>query len=243
MIIKMCEKLLLDCNGPTKSMWMWEKRHCGMGIDKGLSQTWRWILPRRQERQDRVHAVMSLEIPHQTNLEETRRREASLPGWEMLNKFKNISRRNFCGTMGQKTPVETSPARPWAPAWRKASLRDVPLSKTCVSAQLFCSAAFASKLTGSAAAATSPVGSGGEGRDKKSATSFLRPGRYNICILNSEMNATWRCCLGEIGMEKRVKALTRGLWSVQSWKWRPSQKCLKCLIAACAANNSQSKVE
>ncbi len=106
-------------------------------------------------------------------------------------------------------------------------------------------AAIASKPTGSAAAAvaTFPVRSGGEGRDKKSATTFLRPGRYNICIWNSEINANWRCCLGEIGTETRVKALTRGLWSVQSWNWRPSQKCLKCLIAACAANNSRSKVE
>jgi hypothetical protein len=62
--------------------------------------------------------------------------------------------------------------------------------------------------TGSAAAATVPVSPGGEGRDKKSATTFLRPGRYNNCILNSEMNANWLCCRGEIGTETHVKALT-----------------------------------
>jgi hypothetical protein len=30
------------------------------------------------------------------------------------------------------------------------------------------------------------------GRDKKSATTFFKPGKYKICTLNSEMNAKWR---------------------------------------------------
>jgi hypothetical protein len=44
-----------------------------------------------------------------------------------------MSSLNFFGTMGRKTPVETSPARHWVPAWRKASWSDEPPSKRCVS--------------------------------------------------------------------------------------------------------------
>jgi hypothetical protein len=40
---------------------------------------------------------------------------------------------NFFGTMGRKTQVETSPARHWVPAWRKASWSDEPPSKRCSS--------------------------------------------------------------------------------------------------------------
>jgi hypothetical protein len=67
-------------------------------------------------------------------------------------------------------------------------LRDEPPSKCCVSAQQFCSAAMASKSTESASTtvATEPDGScEGVGRTK-SAVTFLRPGRCNICTLNSE---------------------------------------------------------
>jgi hypothetical protein len=39
------------------------------------------------------------------------------------------------------------------------------------------------------------------GRDKKSATTFFKRGKYKICTLNSEINAKWRCCLGEMGAE------------------------------------------
>jgi hypothetical protein len=39
------------------------------------------------------------------------------------------------------------------------------------------------------------------GWDKKSATTFFNTGKYNNCTLNSEMNARWRCCLGEMGAE------------------------------------------
>ncbi len=52
---------------------------------------------------------------------------------------------------------------------------------------------------------------GGGDRDKKSATTFFKPGRYKSCTLNSEINAKWRCCLGEIGVEMRERAVTRGL--------------------------------
>jgi hypothetical protein len=63
-----------------------------------------------------------------------------------------------------------------------------------------------------------------DGRDKKSATTFFKPGRYNNCTLNSEIKARWRCCLGEMGVETRERAVTGGLWAVQIWKRRPSQK-------------------
>ncbi len=144
-------------------------------------------------------------------------------------------------------PVETSAARRWAPAGRKASWRDELLSKRCVSAQWFCSAAIASKSIGSATAKAATVseafGREGEGVDKKSATMFFSSGRYNICTLNTEIKAKWRCWQGEIGTETWAKAVTSGLRSVQSWKIHPSQKWRKCRIAANAANNSRSKLE
>jgi hypothetical protein len=48
-----------------------------------------------------AHLVMSLESPRQqcqTNLEDTRRREESLPGWEMCKCKKKIS--EFCWVNG-----------------------------------------------------------------------------------------------------------------------------------------------
>jgi hypothetical protein len=81
--------------------------------------------------------------------------------------------------------------------------------------QRFCSAAIASKSTGSAAVKAATVsadlGGGGEGQDKTSATTFFSPGRYNICTLNSEIKAKWHCWWGEIGMDTQVKAVTSGL--------------------------------
>jgi hypothetical protein len=83
-------------------------------------------------------------------------------------------------------PVETSPARRWAPLWRKANMRDVPPSKRCLSGQGFCSTAISSKSTGSAAdvSVTDPVVVW-FGRDKKSATTFFKPGKYNNCTLHN----------------------------------------------------------
>jgi hypothetical protein len=49
------------------------------------------------------------------------------------------------------------------------------------------------------------------GRDKKSATTFFKPGKYKTCTLKSEMNAKWRCCLGEMGAETREMVVTSGL--------------------------------
>jgi hypothetical protein len=69
------------------------------------------LAPLAQCRQDFAQLVTSLTRQRQTNLEDTRHREASLPGWEMLCKCKIMSFQNFAGTMGQKTPVETSPTR------------------------------------------------------------------------------------------------------------------------------------
>jgi hypothetical protein len=90
----------------------------------------------------------------------------------------------------------------------------VPPSKRCVSGQWFCTAAISSKSTGSAAeaAATDPVVVW-FGQNKKLATTFFKPGKNNICTLNSEMNAKWHCCLDEMGAETQVMAVTRGLRS------------------------------
>ncbi len=114
--------------------------------------------------------------------------------------------------------------------WQRNNLRDVPLSKRCIFAQRFYLAAISLKSTGSAAATVSV--DFGRGRDRKSATTFFKPGKYDSCTLNSEMNAKWHCCRGELGTETRDKAVTSGLRLVQSWNAVPSQKWWKCSIAA-----------
>jgi hypothetical protein len=73
-------------------------------------------------------------------------------------------------------------------------------------------AAISSKSTGSAAdAAVTDPAIIWFGRDKKSASTFFKPGKYKICTLNSEMIAKWHCCLGEMGAETREMAVTSGL--------------------------------
>jgi hypothetical protein len=69
-----------------------------------------------------------------------------------------------------------------------SQFRGVLPRKRCVSEQRFWSAAISSKSTGSATdvAATDPVAVW-FGRDKKLATTFFKPGKYNSCTLNSEM--------------------------------------------------------
>ncbi len=81
-MVKIQVKLLLYCNGPTKSTCRWEKRRCGMG--RGTRRVWRWILPCWQARHPRAQAVTSLERPRHTNLDEIIRWDASLPGWAAL---------------------------------------------------------------------------------------------------------------------------------------------------------------
>jgi hypothetical protein len=49
------------------------------------------------------------------------------------------------------------------------------------------------------------------GLDKKSATTFFIPGKYNSCTLNSEMNVKMALFLGEMGAETQEMAVTRGL--------------------------------
>ncbi len=103
--------------------------------------------------------------------------------------------------------------------WR-ASLRDELPSKRCVTAQRYCLVATASKSTGYTAAMAVIVldcsGEGGGGQDKKLATAFFRPSRYNICTLNSEMKAKWRFCHGKMGVETHEKAITNSWWSVHN---------------------------
>ncbi len=66
-----------------------------------LVRVWRWILLPWQCRQDFAQLITSLARLRQTNLEGTRRQEASLPGWEMLCKCqkKNVFS-EFCWDFG-----------------------------------------------------------------------------------------------------------------------------------------------
>jgi hypothetical protein len=167
MMVKMQLQLLLYCTVRAHQVDVKVSKPSLRDGD-GLQQqaAWQWILPCWQCRHDHAQVVMSLESSRQTNLEETRRQEASLPGCEILCKCKKMSFLNFAGTMGRKTTDETLSTWRWAPACRNAILRDEPPSKCCVSVQQFCSTVMASKSTGSATAtaATAP-GSSGKGGD------------------------------------------------------------------------------
>jgi hypothetical protein len=99
-------------------------------------------------------------------------------------KWEKKSFLNFSGTIGQKTPVETLPARRWAPAWQKASLRDELPSKRCISVQRFCLAAIASKSTGSAATEVATV-SADFGRGGKGETENQRHRFSNLAVTTS----------------------------------------------------------
>jgi hypothetical protein len=59
----------------------------------------------------------------------------------------------------------------------------------------------------------------------------------------SEMKARWRCWQPEVGGETLCRANIRGLWSVHSWKGRPSSRERKCFIPDTAARSSRAKVE
>ncbi len=130
--------------------------------------------------------------------------------------------------------------RLWAPVWRNANLSDVLPSKCYISGQRFCSAAISLKSTGSIAdmAATDPVVVW-FGQTKNEQHHFSK--KYNSCTLNSEMNAKWHCCLGEMGAEMQEMAVTSGLWSVQSWNLNLRKNGGNVWFAAWAANNLRSK--
>ncbi len=91
-------------------------------------------------------------------------------------------------------------------------MRDVPPSKHCVSWKQFCLEAISSKSSGSAAnMATTDPAAVWIGRDKKTAMTFFKLGKYNSCTFNSEMNAEWSCYLGEMGAETLEMVVTSGL--------------------------------
>jgi hypothetical protein len=59
-----------------------------MAMCCGIKRAWQWVLDFWQWSQDLVQVLTSLERLCKTNLEEMIRREASLPGREILCKFK-----------------------------------------------------------------------------------------------------------------------------------------------------------
>ena len=63
---------------------MWLKRLAGTGICKGRTCTCLRTLDRWQGTQARAHVEISLAIPLHTYLAEIKRREARMPGCEML---------------------------------------------------------------------------------------------------------------------------------------------------------------
>ncbi len=112
MIVKMWLQPLLYCKGPTRSMWRWANRHWGMGMGCGSRWVLQWILLPSQCRQDFAQLVTLLARLCQKNLEDS---SGQPPRRGNAVQMQKKSFRNFAGTMGWKTPVETSPTRHWAP--------------------------------------------------------------------------------------------------------------------------------
>jgi hypothetical protein len=67
-------------------------------------------------------------------------------------------------------------------------------------------------------------GTGEEGRDKASATTFLGPGRWEKEMENSERKERWRCWREEKGVPDLLIVVTKGSWSVKSMNWHPLRK-------------------
>ena len=72
---------------------MWLKRLAGMGMCSGRTCTCLRTLERWQGTQARAHVEISFAIPFHTYLAEIKRRDARMPGWEMLCRESNTCRR------------------------------------------------------------------------------------------------------------------------------------------------------
>jgi hypothetical protein len=80
-----------------------------------------------------------------------------------------------------------------------------------------------------------PVGGGGVGRDKKSATTFFKPGRYNTCTLNSEMKAKWHCCYSKMGQKHETMQSRAGFVvcpQLKSMTFREMAKMPDCCVCS-----------
>ncbi len=188
---------------------------------------WPWILLCWQSRQVLAQAATSLARPRQTYLEETNCREASLPGCEMLNRWKKCNSEIFPAPLGEnllwrrrQPGVERLLGKKqWWGMNRKANAvfpgsgfaqRPLPRSQLVwpLQRQRHHQSAWG----------------GGGGGGTKICNKIFKPGKYSICILNSETKAK---CRRELGAVTRDDAVKRGLWFTQSWNRRPSQKWRK----------------
>ena len=59
-------------------------------------------------------------------------------------------------------------------------------------------------------------GGGSGGLERASATALSLPATWRMSVVYSAMSARCRCCHGVHGGDVRVRAVHRGLWSVQS---------------------------
>jgi hypothetical protein len=217
-----------------------------MGMGRRTRRVWRWILPRWQARHPRAQAVMSLERPRHTNLNEIIRREASLreaslPGWATLWKWSKMFFSEFEGNNWAKSASGNVSSQALSTCLAESQLKGCAAQQTLhfwatvlLGGHLF-KIHWVCRQRGSNWSSGCLVWAG-----QKIGNDIFQTSKYKICTLNSEINAKWRCCLGEMGAETWE---TGGSWSVQSWNAWPLQKWQKCLVAAWAANNSQSKVE
>jgi hypothetical protein len=68
------------------------------------------------------------------------------------------------------------------------------------------------------------------------------PCMYTKKLVNSKMNARWRCWWPDDNGDTLVSADSSSLWLVHSWKGLPSRQERKSLIPEKAASSSLSKV-
>ena len=83
----------------------------------------------------------------------------------------------------------------------------------------------------------------GQGRERTSATTFWEPGRWTKLVVNSERKERCLCWREEKGVLALEMAETKGLWSVNRVKGRPSRRKRKWRTERKAARSSLSKVE
>ena len=66
--------------------------------------------------------------------------------------------------------------------------------------------------------------------DRALATGLLLPWMWRISEVNWDMKSRCWICLGEWQLGDDDREYVWGLWSVTTWKWRPSSMSRKCLI-------------
>ena len=121
MMVRRLVNPLEDFSGPTRSIWMWEKRLAGTGMDCSGVLWWRRTLAAWQGRQSLAQVEMSAFIAGQRNLEDNRRLVARTLGWARPWTESKASRRNWTGSRTLAEPEEKEARTPSPPEGRTSN--------------------------------------------------------------------------------------------------------------------------